>query len=135
MQVLDQAAAEPSRTALAPRPEQCASSRAWGFDTGSLYIDPSDMTPLGGKIVSGCGWWSTENERVYAYTVAGNSWEAFPSLQIPRRDMAGDFVSLAGAAALWIWGGRSGSDVTPTDTSEFYSLELVPVELQSFTIE
>ena len=135
VQVLDPAAPTPSWTTLAPLPEECSSSRAWGFDTGSLYIDPTDMTPLDGTIISGCGWWPTENERVYAYTVATNTWEVFPSLQIIRRDMAGEFVPLAGEPALWIWGGRSGLDDPPVDSSEYYSLALIPVELQSFTIE
>ena len=135
VQVLDPAAATPTWTTLAPLPQECSSSRAWGFDTTSLYVDPSDTTPLAGKIISGCGYWSDENNLVFAYTVATNSWEAFPSLQIDRRDMAGEFLPLASAPALWIWGGRSGSDTTPTQTSEYYSLELIPVELQSFTIE
>jgi hypothetical protein len=135
VQVLDPAAATPTWTNLAPLPEECSSSRAWGFDSASLYQDPTDSTPLAGKIVSGCGWWATENERVYAYTVATNSWEVFPSFQIARRDMAGEFLPLTGSPAFWIWGGRSGSDVTPANSSEYYSLGLVPVELQSFTIE
>jgi hypothetical protein len=135
VQVLDPAAATPSWTALAALPEQCSSSRAWGFDSSSLYEDPSDHTPMAGKIVSGCGFWSTENERVYSYTVATNSWQVFPSFQIIHRDMAGEFLPIAGAPALWIWGGRSGDDVTPSTTSEYYSLALVPVELQSFTVE
>jgi hypothetical protein len=90
---------------------------------------------MAGKIISGCGWWATENERVYAYTVASNTWAVFPSFQIPHRDLAGGFLPLAGSPALWIWAGRSGSDVTPSTTSEYYPLALVPVELQSFTIE
>ena len=133
--VLDPAAPTPTWTNLAPLPEECSSSRAWGFDTGSLYVDPTDMTPLSGKIISGCGFWSTENEHVYAYTVATNTWEAFPWFQIPHRDMAGEFLPLASEPALWIWAGRSGSDTTPSQTSEYYSLGLIPVELQSFTIE
>jgi hypothetical protein len=135
VEVLDPAAPTPTWTALAPLPEACSSSRAWGFDTGSLYRDPTDLTPLAGKIISGCGFWSAENEHVYAYTVATNTWEAFPWFQIIRRDMAGEFLPLAGAPALWIWAGRSGSDTTPTQTSEYYSLELIPVELQTFTVE
>jgi len=135
VQVLDPAAPTPSWSALTSLPEECSSSRAWGFDTSSLYVDPSDMTPLAGKIISGCGFWSTENEHVYAYTVATNTWEAFPWFQIIHRDMAGEFLPLASAPALWIWGGRSGDDTTPSQTSEYYSLELIPVELQSFTIE
>jgi hypothetical protein len=110
------------------------SSRAWA-STPAPLSGPTDLTPLAGKIISGCGFWSAENEHVYAYTVATNTWEAFPWFQIIRRDMAGEFLPLAGAPALWIWAGRSGSDTTPTQTSEYYSLELIPVELQSFTIE
>ncbi len=135
VQVLDPAAATPSWTTLAALPQECSSSRAWGFDSSSLYEDPSDNTSLAGKIISGCGYWSDEVNLVFAYTVATNTWEAFPSLLIDRRDMAGELVPLAGAPALWIWGGRSGDDTTPTQTSEYYSLALVPVELQSFTAE
>lgn len=135
VQVLDPAAATPTWTTLAPLPTECSSSRAWGFDSSSLYEDPTDHTPMAAKIVSGCGFWSDENNLVYSYTVATNTWEAFPLLQIDRRDMAGEFVPLAGAPALWIWGGRSGSDVTPVTSSEYYSLALVPVELQTFTVE
>ena len=134
VQVLDPAAATPTWTALAPLPEQCSSSRAWGFDTGSLYEDPTDHTPLGGKIISGCGFWSTAIAAVYSYTVATNTWEAFPSFLTARRDTAGEFLPLAGAPALWVWGGYDGTSVNTT-TTEYYSLALVPVELQSFTVE
>ena len=132
--VLDPAAATPTWTPLASLPEVCSSSRAWGFDTGSLYVDPSDMTPLAGKIIAGCGVWSTAIQAVYAYTVATNSWEAFPPFLTARRDTAGEFLPLASAPALWVWGGYDGTSVNTT-TSEYYSLGLIPVELQSFTIE
>jgi hypothetical protein len=132
--VLDPAAATPTWTPLASLPEVCSSSRAWGFDTGSPYVDPTDMTPLAGKIIAGCGVWSTAIQAVYAYTVATNTWEAFPPLLTARRDMAGEFLPLASAPALWVWGGYDGTSVNTT-TSEYYSLGLIPVELQSFTIE
>jgi len=122
--------------AVADLPETCSSSDAWGFSTGSLYQDPVDLTPLAGKIITGCGNWDIPNVNVYAYTVATNTWAAFPSLITPRRDTAADFIPLAGSPALWFWGGYdgSGTNVTTT-TSEYYSLGLVPVELQTFTIE
>jgi hypothetical protein len=132
--VLDPAAATPTWTPLASLPEVCSSSRAWGFDTGSLYVDPSDMTPLAGKIIAGCGVWSTAIQAVYAYTVATNTWEAFPPFLTARRDTAGEFLPLASAPALWVWGGYDGTSVNTT-TVEYYSLGLIPVELQSFTIE
>jgi hypothetical protein len=132
--VLDPAAPTPTWTPLASLPEVCSSSRAWGFDTGSLYVDPSDMTPLAGKIIAGCGFWSTAIQAVYAYTVATNTWEAFPPFLTARRDTAGEFLPISGEEALWVWGGYDGTSVNTT-TSEYYSLGLIPVELQSFTIE
>jgi hypothetical protein len=73
---------------------------------------------------------------VYAYTVATNTWEVFPPLLTARRDTAGEFLPLASAPALWVWGGYDGVDVgTMTTSVEYYSLGLIPVELQSFTIE
>ncbi len=134
VQMLDPAAPTPTWTPLASLPEACSSSRAWGFDTGSLYIDPSDMTPLSGKIISGCGFWSTAIQAVYAYTVATNSWEAFPPFLTARRDMAGELIPIAGEEALWVWGGYDGTSANTT-TAEYYTLGLIPVELQTFTIE
>jgi hypothetical protein len=136
--VLDPAAPTPTWTPVASLPEVCSSSRAWGFDTDSLYVDPTDMTPLAGKIIAGCGGWAAipppPNANVYAYTVATNTWEPFPPLLTARRDTAGEFLPLASAPALWVWGGYDGTGVGTT-TVEYYSLELIPVELQSFTIE
>ena len=136
VEVLDPAAATPSwnDAAVADLPEQCSSSRAWGFDTGSLYIDPTDSTPLAGKIISGCGFWSTAVASVYAYTVATNSWEVFPPFNTARRDQAGELMPIAGEEALWVWGGYDGTSVNTT-TVEYYGLALVPVELQSFGVE
>ncbi|RPI20389.1 MAG: hypothetical protein EHM57_08150 [Actinobacteria bacterium] len=112
---------------MASLPELCSSSRAWGFDTGSLYVDPSDMTPLSGKIIAGCGGWAPipppPNANLYAYTVATNTWETFPPFLTARRDMAGEFLPLASAPALWVWGGYDGTSVNTT-TVEYYSLEL-----------
>ncbi|PWB67510.1 MAG: hypothetical protein C3F15_17870, partial [Holophagae bacterium] len=98
--VLDPAAPTPTWTAVASLPEQCSSSRAWGFDTGSPYVDPSDMTPLSGKIIAGCGFWATPVTSVYAYTVATNNWEVFPPFNTARRDTAGEFLPAAGGPAL-----------------------------------
>jgi hypothetical protein len=134
VQMLDPAAGTPTWTTLASLPEACSSSRAWGFDTGSILVDPTDMTPLSGKIISGCGFWSTAIQAVYAYTVATNSWEAFPSFLTARRDQAGEYVPLEVAPALWVWGGYDSAGVNTT-TVEYYSLGVIPVELQSFTIE
>ena len=132
--VLDPAAPTPTWTPVASLPEVCSSSRAWGFDTGSILVDPTDMTPLSGKIIAGCGVWSTAIQAVYAYTVATNSWEAFPSFLTARRDTAGEYVPLEVAPALWVWGGYDGTGAHTT-TVEYYSLGVIPVELQSFDVE
>jgi hypothetical protein len=136
VEVLDPAAATPSwnDAAVADLPEVCSSSRAWGFDASSQYEDPTDSTPLASKIIAGCGVWSTANNHVYAYSVATNSWAAFPSLVAARRDCAAEFLPLASAPALWMWGGYDSTGVV-FNATEFYSLGLVPVELQSFSIE
>jgi len=136
--VLDPGAGTPTwnDAAVADLPETCSSSRAWGFDSSSLYEDPTDHTPLASKIITGCGNWPTPNANVYAYTVATNTWAAFPSLITARRDTAAELIPLASAPALWFWGGYdvTGGNVTTT-TSEYYPIGLVPVELQSFTAE
>jgi hypothetical protein len=138
VELLDPTLPDPAWTPIASLPEPCSSSRAWGFDTGSLYVDPTDMTPLAGKIIAGCGGWAPipppPNANVYAYTVATNTWEVFPSFNTARRDTAGEFLPLASEPALWVWGGYDGTGVNTT-TVEYYSLGLIPVELQSFTIE
>jgi hypothetical protein len=134
VQALDPASPTPTWSNLASLPEECSSSRAFGFDSSSLYQDPSDLTPLAGKIISGCGWWPNALSSVYAYDVVANTWEPFPSFGVARRDLAGEFLPLAVSPALWVWGGYDDTGANTT-TSEYYSLELVPVELQSFTIE
>lgn len=136
---LDPAAGAPSwnDAAVADLPEGCSSSRAWGFDAASPYQDPVDHTPLASKIISGCGVWATPTVGVYAYTVSSNTWAAFPALAVARRDIAAEFLPLASAPALWVWGGY---DVTGgnsmTNTSEYFALyNPVPVELQTFTAD
>ncbi len=136
---LDPAAGTPSwnDAAVADLPEVCSSSRAFGFDAASSYQDPVDHTPLASKIISGCGVWATPTVGVYAYTVSSNSWAAFPALAVARRDIAAEFLPLASAPALWVWGGydvNGGNSMTTT--SEFFALyNPVPVELQTFTAD
>ncbi len=136
VEVLNPADAVPSwnDAAVADLPEVCSETRAWGFDTGSLYEDPSDNTSLSGTIISACGVWSTPVQSVYAYTVATNTWAAFPSLLTARRSVAGEFLPLVSAPALWLWGGYDATGVE-TNTVEYYSLFLTPVQLQSFSVE
>lgn len=130
VEVLDPNAATPvwDDASVADLPEECSSSRAYGFDTGVPYTDP-DGTPFGGKIVSGCGWWSDENEHVYVYDTGLDSWEAFPYLQTDRRDHASAFVPSPtsgvmdyGVPAMWVWGGRKDADSNVLDSSEYYDV-------------
>jgi len=136
---LDPAAGTPSwnDAAVADLPAVCSSSRAWGFDASSTYQDPVDHTPLASKIISGCGVWSTPVNNVYAYTVATNTWAAFPSLITTRRDLAAELVPLASAPALWVWGGYdgSGANVTTNACERYPLFDTVPVELVTFTAD
>jgi hypothetical protein len=134
VETLDPTAPTPSWTTLASLPEECSSARAWGFDSTSLYQDPVDLTPLAGRIVTGCGWWPNAVSSVYAYDVTGNTWEAFPSFITARRDQAGELLPLASDPGIWVWGGYDGTGVNTT-TAESFSLRVVPVELQSLTVE
>ena len=127
VEVLNPADAAPvwDDAAVADLPADCSESRAWGFDSTSLYTDP-DATPLAGKIVSGCGFWSTPNNLVYVYNTALDYWEAFPSLNTARRSQAAIFLPVeAGTPGLWVWGGYDAAG-TATNTVEHYDLVYAP---------
>ncbi len=130
VQVLDPNAPLPTWNPVADLPEACSSSRAFGFDDASPYRDPHGL-PLAGRIISGCGFWSDENERVYAYSVENNTWKPFPSLQIDRRDQAGAFIPPGAApkgamSGMCMWGGRKDSDAGVLLTPEYYEVYRFP---------
>ena len=77
--------------AVADLPEPCTEGRAFGFDSTSQYRD-LDGTPFAGRIVSTCGEWSLESERVYILHTRRNRWREFPSLNRIRRDQAAAFI-------------------------------------------
>jgi len=97
--------------AVGPGPDfGCDEMKAFGFDTASPY-------DLSGKIaVAGCGQWPNEIVDSSIYDVASNAWDtAFPDITQVRRNHAGAFIpfaSTSGLPAMWIWGGRQGSDAT-----------------------
>ncbi|GAB4581218.1 MAG: hypothetical protein Fur0022_39650 [Anaerolineales bacterium] len=129
VEVLDPNATTPvwDDAAALDLPEPCSESRAWGFDSTSPYIDP-DGTPLAGKIVVGCGFWSAPNNHVLVYNTQFNFWENFPYLQEARRSEAGAFLPVSGTitngvAALWTWGGYAADGSTVLNTSEYYAVE------------
>lgn len=130
VQVLDPNAPLPTWNSVADLPEACSSSRAFGFDDASPYRDPHGL-PLAGRIISGCGGWVDENERVYAYSVASNTWEPFPSLQFDRRDQAGAFIPPGAApkgamSGMCMWGGRKDFDAGVLLTPEYYEVYRFP---------
>ncbi|MCB9134563.1 MAG: S8 family serine peptidase [Anaerolineales bacterium] len=129
VEVLDPNAATPvwDDAAALDLPEPCSESRAWGFDSTSSYVDP-DGTPLAGKIVSGCGFWSTANNHVLVYDTHLNFWEDFPYLNDARRSEAATFLPVDGSiangvAALWAWGGYDSTGQAMLNTSEYYGVE------------
>jgi subtilisin family serine protease len=134
VEVMDPAAPSPTwdDASVADLPEECSSSRAYGFDSDSPFVDP-DGTPFGAKIVSGCGFWADENNHVYVYDTVANFWEPFPFLNVDRRDEAGELLPISGGGGLpgmWVWGGRKDSDSNVLTSSEFYAfaslVSLVP---------
>lgn len=132
VQVMDPQAAAPAwnDAAAADLPEPCSSSQAYGFDSASPYRDPGG-TPLAGGIVCGCGSWPDENERVYVYSIGSNTWEAFPSLQLDRRDQAGAFIPPGSVpkgllSGICMWGGRKDSDANVLATPEYYLVSRFP---------
>lgn len=130
VQVLDPNAPLPTWNQVADLPEPCSSSRAFGFDDASSYRDPHGL-PLAGRIISGCGFWADENERVYAYSVESDTWEPFPSLQIDRRDQAGAFIPPSAApkgamSGMCMWGGRKDGDFNVLLAPEYYEVYRFP---------
>jgi hypothetical protein len=125
VEVLDLSQPAPSwnDAAAADLPELCSDGRAYGFDTTSQFKD-IDGTRLGGKIISTCGGWSIENERVYVYDTQRNTWNAFPSLNRTRRNQAAEFVpaSYSGLGLLGMWGGRNVLDTNVLNIPEGYWL-------------
>jgi subtilisin family serine protease len=118
VEVLDPNDATPTwnDAAAADLPVQCSESRAWGFDSGSPYADP-DGTPLAGKIISGCGFWSAQVPDVYVYDTGLDFWEPFPFFNDARRSQAGELIP--DPLELRVWGGYGGEA-----TTEYYSLAM-----------
>jgi hypothetical protein len=103
-----------------PLPLGCDESRAFGFDTASNY-------ELAGQVVlAGCGQWPDEIAEALSYDVAANVWDqAFPDLNLARRNHAGAFAPVADASgnwAMWVWGGRQADDTNILLTPEYYEV-------------
>ena len=112
----------------------CDESRAFGFDTASIWS-------LAGKIVlAGCGQWDQDPTALadnFVYDGATNAWSSFASLNQARRNHAGAFiVDSATSGRMWVGGGYiPGAVNTGTATTETYQVSTVPtaVSLTGFS--
>lgn len=106
----------------------CDEGEAFGFNTVS-------GTELAGKIViPGCGQWTAEYAESFIYDLATNTWADWEPLTIPRRNYAGALVSSPSAVTLWIFGGRSGSDVGVVST-EYRTVAITPTAVKLVGID
>ena len=107
----------------------CDQTRAFGFDTGTLYDLQATI------ILAGCGQWRAaappppgEIPESMSYDVGANAWDApgFPDLNLSRRNHAGAFIPFGGGSdgrpGVWVWGGRFDADTTLRITPEFYAV-------------
>ncbi len=116
--------------AVADLPTANAEGRAFGFDSDSGYN-------LAGKIIlAGGGGWPNDTAAALAYDVASDTYDTiFPDLITSRRNHAGAFVPLAsddpddGLPGMWVFGGRSGSDVQPFAGAEYYPMSVLPAQI------
>jgi subtilisin family serine protease len=106
---------------VADLPTASGEGRAYGFDTSSPY-------ELAGKIIlTGGGQFPSDTNAVISYDVASNTYnDSFPDLNIGRRDQAGFFVP-GNPGAMWVFGGRSGSDSPPYAPPEYF--KIIPREV------
>jgi len=107
--------------AVADLPIAAGEGTAYGFDGDNLYR-------IKGKIIiAGGGQFPSETSEVFFYDVASNTYDyGFANLKIQRRNQAGFFMP-GNPGKLWVFGGRSGADVPPYASPEFYSVDLARV--------
>jgi hypothetical protein len=120
-EVFDPAAGTWDDAAVADLPLAGGEGRAFGFDAGSGYI-------LAGQIVvAGGGQWPADTNAVYTYDVASDTYsDAFPDLNVSRRNQAGFFVP-GDPGRMVVYGGRSsasgyGGDLPPYAPPEYYEV-------------
>ena len=109
--------------AVADLPTATAEGRAYGFDTGSTH-------ELAGKIVlAGGGQWPGDTNEVISYNTVTDSYNtSFPNLNVSRRDQAG-FIIPTNPRAIWVFGGRSGSDTPPYAPPEYFLINSLEIYL------
>ena len=112
------------------------------YDEGQTYGFDSDfdIPSVAGRIVfAGGGQWPGESADVWTYDTVANTYDtSFPDLQHARRNHGGVFVPIDSASmsdglpGLWVFGGRSGSDVPPYQGVEFFPLAYPPVMFEQY---
>lgn len=111
---------------LAGLPTPIGEAQAFGFNTGDKY-------GLGGYIIlAGGGAWPADTNLCLLYNTSANTWSSFPwRLAYNRRDHAGamitDTLFSGGAPGIWVFGGRSGSDVNVLNIPEYFPLPFPPL--------
>jgi hypothetical protein len=113
---------------VADLPAASAEGRAYGFNSDSTY-------GLAGQIVlTGGGRYPGETAEVLAYDVASNTYDiTFPDLINARRGHAGVLIPICSEQpddrlpALWVFGGRRGSDYPPYMPTEYHPLSCPPL--------
>jgi len=110
--------------AVAELPQAGAEGQAFGFEPDSVYGFTNTVI-----LAAAYAQWPGESAEVVAYDVAGNTYDGtFPNLNTARRNHAGVFVPHCsenptdGLPAMWVIGGRAGSDVPPYAGPEYYAL-------------
>jgi subtilisin family serine protease len=120
--------------ARAPMPMASAEGRGFGMDEDGDYSGSSYQ--LGRIFIAGGGDWPDQTAEAMEYDIATDTWnQAFPDLITARRNHAGAYVPLCtadpddGLPGLWVFGGRTTSDLPPFGEPEFFPF---PCEVSIF---
>ncbi len=110
----------------AAMPVASAEGRGFGFQSDTLAVHQ----PAGKVYVVGGGDWPDVSAEAMEYDVATDTWnQAFPDLIEARRNHAGVYVPICtpdptdGLPGMWVFGGRTTSDLPPYGGPEYYPLD------------
>ncbi len=138
VEVLDVTNLAAGWSTVASMPIPLSQGRAFGLDVDTLGVN----VPVGKIYTAGGGDWPNETTEAMEYDVASDTWnQAFPDLNIARRNHAGVYIPLCTPddptdlmPSLLVVGGRSGSDVPPYPQPEYFPFSCSicePVEILS----
>jgi subtilisin family serine protease len=107
-----------SDAAVADLPTATGEGRAFGISASSSYDQAGKI------IVAGGGQWPADTFEVFSYDIASDTYDySFPDLNVTRRNMAGFFIP-GDPGQMWVFGGRSGTDLPPYALPEYYNLSI-----------